>query len=208
MSRTYSISSLSGRGAALLFVFATAGVTQGVTFDDFSSLSYVPVTSGSLTDGGVTITFSGDSSSLSPISDGSNGSTNGIAMGDPTDFVEQLTLDFSPPVSEVLFEFDAMHRVQSDAVTTSDGTWTSFPSTLSLTGSTLTSTATVVNPGGSGIDDELFVTLSFAAPTSSVTLTNEGLWILDSITVVPEPTGVALLAIFGIGGFITRRRLN
>lgn len=179
--------------SALLSLVFAVPTTHAATFDDFSTLTYAPVTSGSLTKDGITATFSGDDGRL--FSSTTNSSTNAIILGDnsATGRLTNLTIDLSIPVYQIIFEFDAMHEVQDDTVTASAGTWTSFPATLSLSGNTLTSTADVISPGGSGIDDDLIAVLAFNQPTTSITLSNTGAFGLDAFAVVPEPSTIVLL---------------
>ena len=183
-------------GTTLSLVLAAATLSHAATFDDFSTLTVFPSTSGSLTEDGITATFSGDQGYI--FSDAANSSTNAILLGSDahTARLANLTIAFSVPVNQIVFEFDAMHLVQNDAVTASAGTWTSFPATLSLSGNTLTSTADVINPGGSGIDDDLIAVLSFNQPTTAIRLSSSGAFGLDAFTVVPEP---ATLLLMGIG---------
>ena len=176
-------------------------------FSDFSSLTFSPTTSGDITLSGFTVTFTGDSGSF--FSDPDNGSSNAILLGDNVSDtrVNILTLAFSTPIVELQMELDGMHLIQSDSITTSAGTWMSFPSTLSLSGSTLSSTEPIINRGGSGIDDDLDVVLVFNTPVSSVSFTNTGAFGLDSFEVlaIPEPSTALLLA-SGLAVLALRRR--
>jgi hypothetical protein len=193
---------------ALLCCAVFTGTTFAEThlFDDFSSLTTDPELSGDLTSSYFTVTFSGDDGSI--LSDSDNGSFNSLALGDgdPFDRTASLTILFNIPIMELTLEFDAMHEFQNDCVTASVGTWTAFPDSLSLFDQTLTSTFDIFSsPGGSGLDDDLITILSFAAPTSSITLTNVGGFALDAleVTVTPEPATIALLT---LGGLALRRR--
>lgn len=179
------------------------------SFDDFSSLTTDPELSGTLSDAGFEVFFSGDDGEV--FTDPGNGSFNSLILGTnvPADRTALLTLSFNLPVTELVIEFDAMHSVQNDQVTASAGTWTDFPATLSLSGQTLRSTAGVINPGGSGIDDDLLTTLTFDAPVNSVSFTSVGAFTLDAFTAnaIPEPGTVLLLGLGGLAlGRMRRRR--
>jgi hypothetical protein len=178
----------------LLISFSTWAAHADFVFDDFSSLTYSPTTMGTLTNSGFVLTITGDDGSF--FSDSNNGSTNAMTLGNklPATQIESLTLGFSTPVSALRLDLDAMHEVQGDSITTSGGVWISFPATLNLSGKTLSSTAPVINPGGSGVDDNLTAVLTFGVPVSSVTFTSTGAFGLDTITaIVPDPSSSALL---------------
>ncbi|MHC4740293.1 MAG: PEP-CTERM sorting domain-containing protein [Planctomycetota bacterium] len=176
------------------------------TFNDFSSLTTDPELSGTLSDSGFEVVFSGDDGAV--LTDPDNGSFNSLILGTnvPPDRTALLTLSFNLPVTEMVIEFDAMHSVQNDQITASAGAWTDFPATLSLSGQILSSTANVINPGGSGIDDDLLATLTFGTPVSSIVFTSYGAFTLDAFTAnaIPEPGTVLLLGFGGLG--LVRRR--
>jgi hypothetical protein len=186
-------------------VFTGTTFAKNHFFDDFSSLTTDPEVSGDLTSSEFTITLTGDDGSI--FSDSQNGSFNSLVLGNgnPKKNTSSLTMFFNIPITELILEFDGMHEIQNDCVTASVGTWTAFPDSLSLLDQTLTSMAAVIPDGGTGIDDDLMTTLSFAAPISSVTLTNAGAFSLDSVevTVTPEPMTISLLA---LGGLALRKR--
>ncbi|MEM6258475.1 MAG: hypothetical protein AAGI37_09195 [Planctomycetota bacterium] len=175
----------------------SSNANAAITFDDFSTLTFAPTTSGSISSQGITLTFTGDNGSIE--TNLPEGSLNAIALGDVDAFavVSELTIEFSTPQTEIQIEFDSMSVEFLDSVTTSAGIWTNFPDSLGLSGSTLASEVSVVTGGGSGIDDDLLTTLSFSSPVSQVTFTATGALALDKITVVPEPAlgGLALLVI-------------
>ena len=195
-----------------VFAFATPTLATVFTFDDFSSLTMEPELTGYLSNAGFEATLSGDAGRL--FTDPRNGSLNALILGDkpphnpPHNYTAQLTISFNLPVTELVMEFDAMQGgYQGDTVTASTGAWTSFPATLSLSGQTLISTAVGISPGGSGVDDDLLATLTFATPVNSITFTSAGAFAMDAFTanVVPEPMTASLLALGGLA-LVRRRR--
>ena len=192
-----------------VFAFATPTLATLFTFDDFSPLTTDPELTGYLSDAGFEATFSGDDGAT--FTDLANGSWNSLILGHlfPDSCTAQLTISFNMPVTELVMEFDAMHLANSDKVTASTGTWTSFPDTLSLSGRTLIAMAPNVIEGGSGIDEDLLATLTFGAAVNSVQFTSVGIFTLDAFTAnaIPEPMTVSLLGLGGLALLRKRRQV-
>jgi hypothetical protein len=182
-----------------------------VVIDDFSTVSDGI---GSITVDSLSVSFSSAPFDLGNFP--AIPTSNALQLGTYIGYTPSVSMTFSSPVLTIDFEldyFDTDNPSTADFMTASVGSWSSFnPSNQAVVGPTILSLAPW-SPFTAGADDNQVVTLSFASPVSSLTLTADQPFVghaIDSMnfTFVPEPSSGVLVGLVCLCAIQLRRRIH